>query len=110
MDHFTPLLALLNNTSAVDRMKNAFFDDTFAGIHQLAWFDYSLLIPYFAVLIVLSFYGLHRYEMIRGFYKNRQLDSNGRQLSKFDGRIWSQLVPILVKAANHFVAVQAVKT
>ena len=71
MNYFTLPLALLNNTSAVDRMKNAFFDDTFAGIHQLAWFDYSLLIPYFTVLIILSFYGLHRYEMIRGFYKNR---------------------------------------
>ncbi len=34
---------------------------SFAGIHQLSWFDLSLLIPYFAVLGILSVYGLHRY-------------------------------------------------
>ena len=64
-------MALLNNKPVFEQMKVALFDDTFAGIHRLAWFDYSLLVPYFAVLIVLSFYGLHRYEMIRAFYKNR---------------------------------------
>ena len=44
---------------------DALFDDTFAGIHQLAWFDWAILIPYFAVLAILSVYGLHRYEIIR---------------------------------------------
>ena len=71
MDYFVQPLALLNNKPVFEQMKVALFDDTFAGIHRLAWFDYSLLVPYFAVLIVLSFYGLHRYEMIRAFYKNR---------------------------------------
>jgi ABC-2 type transport system permease protein len=28
---------------------NALTDDTFAGVHQLTWFDWSLLIPYFAI-------------------------------------------------------------
>ena len=27
------------------------FDNTFAGIHRLEWFDWALLIPYFAVLV-----------------------------------------------------------
>ena len=71
MNYFVQPLALLNNKPILEQMKVALFDDTFAGIHRLAWFDYSLLVPYFAVLIVLSFYGLHRYEMIRAFYKNR---------------------------------------
>jgi cellulose synthase/poly-beta-1,6-N-acetylglucosamine synthase-like glycosyltransferase len=48
-----------------------FFDDTFAGIHQLAWFDWALMIPYFAVMAVLSFYGLHRYHVIRTYYRHR---------------------------------------
>ncbi len=47
------------------------FDSTFAGVHQMDWFDWSLLIPYFALLIILSFYGLHRYETIRRYYKTR---------------------------------------
>ncbi len=47
-----------------------FFDDTFAGVHQLSWFDWSLLLPYFAVLFILSFYGIHRYRIIRMYYAN----------------------------------------
>jgi cellulose synthase/poly-beta-1,6-N-acetylglucosamine synthase-like glycosyltransferase len=67
------LLALLvSDPSVFDDFKRSFFDDTFAGIHQLAWFDYSLLIPYFAILILLSFFGIHRYEMIRGYFKGRK--------------------------------------
>lgn len=62
---------LLGAQSATDKMMDALFDDTFAGIHQLDWFDYAMLVPYFAVLIVLSLYGLHRYEMIRAYYKNK---------------------------------------
>jgi cellulose synthase/poly-beta-1,6-N-acetylglucosamine synthase-like glycosyltransferase len=48
------------------------FDDTFAGIHQLSWFDWALMLPYFAVMTVLSFYGLHRYHVIRTYYKHRK--------------------------------------
>src|SRR3982074_2249375 len=47
-------------------------DKTFADIHQLAWFDWAILVPYFTVLIILSFYGLHRYEMIRGYMKHKK--------------------------------------
>jgi len=53
------------------RLIDSLFDDTFAGIHRLEWFDYALMVPYFGVLIVLSFYGLHRYEMIRAYYKTK---------------------------------------
>jgi cellulose synthase/poly-beta-1,6-N-acetylglucosamine synthase-like glycosyltransferase len=58
--------------SPVARFARSMFDDTFAGIHQLAWFDWVLLIPYFTVLIVLSVYGLHRFETIRTYFKNRR--------------------------------------
>src|SRR5215813_2376627 len=54
-----------------NRLIDTLFDDTFAGIHRLEWFDYALMIPYFAVLIILSLYGVHRYEMIRAYYKNK---------------------------------------
>ena len=67
----TPL-ALLIQQSAVEQFRRGLFDDTFAGIHSLSWFDYSILIPYFTILTVLSFFGLHRYEMIRGYYKHRK--------------------------------------
>jgi cellulose synthase/poly-beta-1,6-N-acetylglucosamine synthase-like glycosyltransferase len=48
------------------------FDDTFAGVHRLEFFDWALLVPYFLVLVILSFYGCHRYEMIRRYMKNKK--------------------------------------
>src|SRR3954454_18554241 len=48
------------------------FDNTFAGIHRFDWFDWALLVPYFATLIILSIYGLHRYEVIREYMKAKK--------------------------------------
>ena len=53
-------LSFLVAPSPVRQVMNNLNDDTFAGIHQLSWFDWSLLIPYFAILIVLAMYGSHR--------------------------------------------------
>ncbi len=77
--------------SAVDRAFDSFFDPTFAGIHRLNWFDWSLLIPYFAVLIVLSIYGLHRYEMIRGYMKHR------KRLTEGPPSRWQQLPRVTIQ-------------
>lgn len=51
---------------------DALFDNTFAGIHRLEWFDWAMLIPYFVVLAILSVYGVHRYEMIREYWKYKK--------------------------------------
>src|SRR5579883_508432 len=70
---FVPALLLANNApSTLDKLRDALFNNPFIGIHHLEFFDYAILVPYFAVLIVLSFYGLHRYEMIRGYWKHRR--------------------------------------
>src|SRR5437764_6055503 len=61
-------LALLAAPSLVQRLT----DNSFAGIHRLAWFDWAMLIPYFTVLIILSVYGLHRYDVIRTYFKYRK--------------------------------------
>lgn len=61
----------LGAQSATDKVLEALMDDTFSGIHQLDWFDWAMMVPYFAVLLVLSLYGMHRYEMIRAYYKNK---------------------------------------
>jgi len=47
------------------------FDDTFSGIHQLGWFDWAILVPYFTVLVILSVYGIHRFDVIRTYFKYR---------------------------------------
>jgi cellulose synthase/poly-beta-1,6-N-acetylglucosamine synthase-like glycosyltransferase len=69
MDVMTSVLGFLFAApSMVDRM----FDDTFSGIYRLSLFDWSLLVPYFGMLAVLSVYGLHRYETIRRYIKHRR--------------------------------------
>jgi cellulose synthase/poly-beta-1,6-N-acetylglucosamine synthase-like glycosyltransferase len=73
MGNYAAILYSPTLNKAID----TFFDPTFAGIHKLGWFDWALLIPYFSVLIVLSFYGLHRYEMIRGYLKHRKKLADG---------------------------------
>ncbi len=65
-------IAFLAANSATSRMVRGLFDDTFSGIHQLGWFDWAILIPYFAILSVLSIYGVHRYEIIRTYFKHRK--------------------------------------
>src|SRR5260370_5798675 len=64
-------IALLAN-SAFTQLTRVLFDDTFAGIHRLSWFDWALLIPYFSILAILSVYGLHRYDVIRTYFKHRK--------------------------------------
>ncbi|MBV8730808.1 MAG: glycosyltransferase family 2 protein [Acidobacteriia bacterium] len=64
------LLALA--VSPTTRLINGLFDDTFTGIHKLAWFDWAMLIPYFTVLGILSVYGVHRFEIIRTYFKHRK--------------------------------------
>jgi cellulose synthase/poly-beta-1,6-N-acetylglucosamine synthase-like glycosyltransferase len=59
------------------RFQRGLFDDTFAGIHSLSWFDYAILVPYFTVLIILSIYGLHRYHVIRTYFKHKRKLSQG---------------------------------
>src|SRR5215467_3657925 len=68
----TLLLALIAPKSAADRLVRGLFDDTFAGIHHLAWFDWAMLVPYFTILIILSIFGLHRYDVIRTYFKHRK--------------------------------------
>jgi cellulose synthase/poly-beta-1,6-N-acetylglucosamine synthase-like glycosyltransferase len=85
------LLALYAPKSAADRLMRGFFDDTFAGIHHLAWFDWAMLVPYFTVLVILSVYGLHRYETIRTYFKHRA-KATGEPLRRFE-----QLPPVTIQ-------------
>ncbi|MGH9648598.1 MAG: hypothetical protein ACRD4E_17470, partial [Bryobacteraceae bacterium] len=69
---FTPALFLATGLSSVVKdFSYALTDDTFKGIHRLVFFDWAMMVPYFSFLIVLSLYGLHRYETIRGYLKHR---------------------------------------
>ncbi len=66
-------LALLATTPSLQsRLLDNFLNDPFSGIYQLSAFDWALLIPYFGVLIILSIFGLHRYETMRTYIKYRK--------------------------------------
>src|SRR5260370_33753732 len=91
---------------------DGFTDNTFSGLYKLQPFDWAILIPYFATLMVLSIYGCHRYVMIRGDYKHRkkvptepprkfeQLPRVTVQLPIYNER-YVDLLAMLVIPANH---------
>ena len=47
-------------------------DQTFKGLYHWNFFDAALLLPYFAVMILLALYGVHRYTMCYQYYKHRK--------------------------------------
>ncbi len=64
-------VGLLAAPTLVGRVMRDLSDNTFTGIHHLSAFDWAMLVPYFSVLAVLSLYGLHRYDIIRTYFKYR---------------------------------------
>ncbi len=84
-------LALLAPKSPAERLIQNAFNNPFAGVHQLAWFDWAMMIPYFTVLIILSIYGLHRYDVIRTYFKYRKHAQNGPL------KHWDQLPPVTIQ-------------
>ena len=86
MTTLVPIPAFLLATgvpSFSSRISDVLFDDTFKGIHHLQFFDWAIMVPYFAVLAVLSVYGLHRYETIRGYMKHRKRLSGAEPPMRF---------------------------
>jgi len=75
---FSPLLAMFVAGSPVKKYVATLFDKTFvigyAGktLYVLNSFDLLLLIPYFAVLIILASYGLHRYWLVYTYFRHRK--------------------------------------
>ena len=65
--------------------KTHFQDKRLEHLYQLTGFDIALLIPYFLVMIVLAFYGLHRYQLVWLYYKNKKNASRWDQTpARFD--------------------------
>ena len=53
-------------------LKTHYADKTFEHLYTLSAFDLWLLIPYFIVMIILAFYGLHRYQLVWLYFKNKK--------------------------------------
>jgi cellulose synthase/poly-beta-1,6-N-acetylglucosamine synthase-like glycosyltransferase len=66
------LLAFAPQNSLRHYLKMQYADQTFKGLYHWNWFDALMLIPYFAVMIVLALYGIHRYTMCYQYFKYRR--------------------------------------
>ena len=66
-------------------LRTHYGDHTFQNLYhwQLFSFDTLLLTPYFAVMIVLSIYGLHRYKLVWQYYHYRK-NATHQPTSRFD--------------------------
>jgi cellulose synthase/poly-beta-1,6-N-acetylglucosamine synthase-like glycosyltransferase len=53
-------------------LKMQYGDQTFRGLYHWNWFDLTLLIPYFMVMIVLAIYGVHRYTLCYLYFRHRK--------------------------------------
>jgi cellulose synthase/poly-beta-1,6-N-acetylglucosamine synthase-like glycosyltransferase len=59
--------------------KTHYADKTFEHLYRLSGFDLALLIPYFIVMIILAFYGIHRYQLVWLYYKNKKSAARWRE-------------------------------
>jgi len=51
--------------------KTHYADKTFEHLYRWNSFDTALLIPYFIVMVILAFYGIHRYQLVWLYYRNK---------------------------------------
>src|SRR6266496_5699184 len=88
----TMVLALLAaHPSAAERLIRNIVNNPFSGIHELNWFDWAMLVPYFTVLFILSIYGIHRYDVIHTYFKHRK-KAQGDPARRFE-----QLPPVTIQ-------------
>ena len=51
-------------------------DKTFEHLYRWNAFDTTLLIPYFLVMIILAFYGIHRYQLVWLYFRNKKNEAH----------------------------------
>ncbi len=71
MIHFLLGMVLVPANPITHYVYLLFHPDPFRGIYQPNAFDLSIEIPYFAILVILSAYGIHRYCLTYLYLKNR---------------------------------------
>jgi cellulose synthase/poly-beta-1,6-N-acetylglucosamine synthase-like glycosyltransferase len=70
--HQTQHLAFVAPNGFRHFLKTQYADQTFRGLYSWNAFDAALLIPYFAVMIVLALYGVHRYTLCYLYFKHKK--------------------------------------
>ena len=59
--------------------KTHYADKTFEHLYRLSAFDLALLIPYFLVMLILAFYGIHRYQLVWLYYRKKKKAATWRE-------------------------------
>jgi cellulose synthase/poly-beta-1,6-N-acetylglucosamine synthase-like glycosyltransferase len=66
------LLLFAPHNGLLHTLKMQYGDQTFKGLYHWNIFDAAVLLPYFLVMIVLAFYGVHRYTMCYIYFKYKK--------------------------------------
>ncbi len=59
--------------------KTHYADRTFRHAYRWNSFDVALLVPYFIVMLILAFYGIHRYQLVWLYYRNKRKASHSSE-------------------------------
>ncbi|HXZ21026.1 MAG TPA: glycosyltransferase, partial [Candidatus Acidoferrales bacterium] len=71
---FSPDMWLAATLGPLSAVWQRLTDKTFRGLYQPNAFDLAIMLPYFAVLVVLAAYGSHRYWLVYNFFKHRHVE------------------------------------
>lgn len=80
-----PLIALLSSVALLTShglghyWKTHYADRTFRYAYRWNGFDVALLVPYFIVMLILAFYGLHRYQLVWLYYRNKRNEAHSAE-------------------------------
>ncbi len=66
------MLFVADQHSLKHYLRTHYADRTFEHLYRWNPFDILLLIPYFTVMIVLAAYGIHRYQLVYKYYRNKK--------------------------------------
>jgi cellulose synthase/poly-beta-1,6-N-acetylglucosamine synthase-like glycosyltransferase len=71
--HLTDMVAFASGHGLLHDMKTAIqTTEIFQGGNKATWFDRLMIFPYFAVMILLALYGVHRYTMCYLYFKYKK--------------------------------------
>jgi len=71
--HLSGLVAFASGHGLLHAVKTAIqTTEIFQGGNKATWFDRLMIFPYFAVMILLAFYGVHRYTMCYLYFKYKK--------------------------------------
>ncbi|HZY61229.1 MAG TPA: cellulose synthase family protein [Edaphobacter sp.] len=59
--------------------KTHYADKTFEHLYRWNTFDTCMLIPYFIVMVILAFYGIHRYQLVWLYYRNKKNEAKWKE-------------------------------